>query len=46
MIPAPLNVDGSQVQAEWKARSLEQVIGQLGGNELIPLQSPLGGQAT
>lgn len=46
MIPAPLYIDGSQVQAKGKARCLEKVIGQLGCDELIPLQGALGGQTT
>lgn len=41
MVTSALYIDGSQIEAEGEARRLEEMIGQLRRNELIPFQGTL-----
>lgn len=45
MVATALYVDGGQIEAERKAARLEQVVGQLGGDELVALLGALNGEA-
>lgn len=45
MVAAALDVDGGQIEAEREAARLEQVIGQLGSDELVALLRALDGEA-
>lgn len=45
MVTSALYIDGSQIEAEGKAGRLEEMIGQLRRNELIPFQGTLQGHA-
>lgn len=45
MVTPTLNIDGGQVKAKRKSWRLEQVIGQLGRNELVSLERSLGCQS-